>query len=318
MKNFFTSLVLFFVVAAVGLVLAKDAIFKFAVEKAVTGVTGFPTHLDSLKYDLPSTLHIEGLQIDNPPGFTEKIFVRIPEIYVALILPELLQGRGIHLPEVRLNIQEVHLEKNREGISNVQLLSSVGGKGGAPKKPEPARPAGPKKAGPPFLLERLELTIRKVTYEDHSGIVGAAPLNKFAVDLGVEKQVFGNITDPQVLVNLILTKILKEATFGRLLNLRPEDLLNQDFSQYVNEGRQLVGQQTKLLGQQVGNLSGQAQGLLTQSAASQKTQATVRDSVGEAKALLGGTTNTAQQKLSGFLGKLKNLQSGSEASSNTQ
>ena len=311
MKNFFSSLVLFFVVIVVGLVLAKDAIFKFVVEKAVTGVTGFPTHLDSLKYDLPSTLHIEGLQIDNPPGFTEKIFVRIPEIYVALILPELLQGRGIHLPEVRLNIQEVHLEKNRQGISNVQLLSSVGGKGGAQKKPAAApRLAGPKKPGLPFLLERLELTIRKVTYEDHSGIVGAAPVNKLAVDLQVEKQVFGNITDPQILINLILTKVLREATFGRLLNIRPEDLLNQDLSQYVNTGKQLVEQQAKMLG----NVSSQAEGLLTQSAVSQKTQA----AVGEAKTLLGSTTNTAQQKVSGFLDKLKNLQSGSEASSNTR
>ena len=313
MKKFLLSILFLFLAGVTTLFLARNIILKAAVEMGVSRVTGFPTHVDSLKYDLPSTILIEGLEIDNPEGagFNEKIFVRIPEIYAALILPELLQDRGIHLPAVRLNIQEVHLEKNRQGISNVQLLSSVGGKGGAQKKPAPApRPTGPQKPGLPFLLESLELTIRKVTYEDHSGIVGAAPVNKLSVDLEVEKQVFGNITDPKILVNLILTKILKEATFGRLLNLRPEDLLNQDLSQYVNAGKQLVEQQAKFLG----NVSGQAEGLLTQSAVSQKTQA----AVGEAKTFLGGTTNTAQQKVSGFLGKLKNLQSGDEISSKTQ
>ena len=104
---------------------------------------------------------------------------------------------------------------------------------------------------------------------------------------------------------MILAKILKEATFGRLLNLRPEDLLGQDLSQYVNSGRQLVEQQAKL-----------AEGLLTESAVSQKTQAAVRDSVDEAKNLLGDTTTTAQQKLSGFLSKLKSLQ-GDDSSQKT-
>ena len=302
MKKILLFFILLFLTVLVGIVLARDVILKAAVEQAVTGTTGFKTHVDSLHYELPSTLHIEGLGIDNPPGFTEKVFVRIPEIYASVILPELLQGKRVHLPEVRLNIKEVHLEKNPHGISNVQLLSSVGAKGGAKKKTAPtSRPAGEKKPGMPFLLERLELTLRNVTYQDRAGMIGSVPVNKLTMDLRIEKQVFVNITDPRTLVNLILTKVLQEGTLGRLMGLDPRQLLDQDLSQFVSTGKEFVGQQAKMLGQQVENVGG----------------TTLQGSVGEAKTLLGSTTNTAQQKLSGFLGKLKTLQSGDSSSNKT-
>ena len=192
MKKILSFFVLLFFTALVGIIFAKDLILKVAVEQAVTGTTGFKTHVDALHYQFPSTIHMEGLAIDNPPGFTEKVFVRIPEIYASLVLPELLQNKGVHLPEVRLNIKEVHLEKNPQGISNVQLLTSVGAKGGAKKKTAPTtpRPTGEKKPGMPFLLERLELTLRNVTYQDRAGMIGAVPVNKLSMDLRVEKQVF--------------------------------------------------------------------------------------------------------------------------------
>ena len=319
MKKFLFFLITLFLVGVVLVVWAKDFILKAAVERGVAGVTGFQTHVDSLKYDFPSALHIEGLEIDNPEGFSEKIFVHVPEIYVSLVLSDLLGGRGAHLPEVRLNIKEVHLEKNHRGVSNVELLRSVGGRASQqPSARAKEKPKAEEKPPMPFLLERLELTIRNVSYQDRSGIIGVAPVNKLAVDLRVERQVFVNITDPQTLVNLILAKILKEATFGRLLNLSPEKLLGQDLSQFVSTGREFVSQQTKVLGQQVESAGTQVGSLIRDSQVSQKTQASFQESMGEAKTFLGGTASTSQQKLSSFLGKLKALQSADETSGKTQ
>ena len=313
MKKFFISLLGFVLVGSVGVVLAKDWILKVAVEQGVSALTGFPTKVDSLQYDFPSTLRIQGLEIQNPEGFNEKVFANLPEIYVSLVLPELLQGKRIHLREVRLNIQEIHLEKSPQGISNIQLLSSVGGAANAPPpRGQPAAPAQPKGEGKPsmaFLLERLELTIRNVSYQDHSSIVGRVPVNKLAVDLNVEKEVFANIQDPQVLVNLILVKILRGATFGKLLNLNPEQLVGKDLSQVLSSGKEFVGKQAAAITDQAGALTGEAAQWVNQAELSKKAGIVLQDSLGGAKGAVGDTTAAARQKISGFLEKLKSVSS---------
>lgn len=263
----------------VGAVLAKDILLKGILEQSVTGITGFKTKIRGLKYDFPATLLIRDLEIRNPAGFKEPVFTRIPEIYVALVLPELLQGKQVHLKEVRLHLQEVHIEKNAEGVSNVELLSSVGAQQQkAAKKVEP-------KPTMPFWLERLELTIRKVSYEDRSGLLGASPVpSRMAYDMNVEKQVFADIRDPNTLVNLILVKIIEGATLGRLLNLNPEKLLGENFSQVLNSGRAFAERQAQALSGQLTTVGGQI----------------------------------APQKISGFFGKLKSLQPGEETAKETQ
>lgn len=287
MKKFITGIFLILIVGFAGLVLAKDLILKVVMEQAVWGITGFPTKVGSVKYNLPSTLLIKNLEIRNPTGFEEKVFAYLPEIYISLVWPEVLQGKRIHLPEVRLNIQEVHLEKNAQGISNVELLSSVGAKPGQkkPALPTEAKPKEPAEPPMPFLLERLVLTIHKVSYQDRSGIIGRSPVNKLATDLNVDQQIFSNIDSPLVLVNLILMKIIQGTTFGNLLKLDPRQLMNADVSKALESGRAFVGKQAAQLTQELDGVTGQAKDLVN----------------------LGDGTDAARQKLSGLMGKLKSL-----------
>lgn len=306
MKKIFFFLFVVILIGFIGAVFAKDLLLKVALEQAVSRLTGFDTHVGSLRYDFPSTLRVEGVEIRNPRGFESKVFTQIPEIYISLVLPELLQGKGTHLPEVRLNIQEVHIEKNSQGISNVELLSSVGGKS---QQARPAKPAPQEKAESPFLLERFELTLRKVSFEDRSGLIGKAPLPKrLAVDLNVDKQVFTDIRDPQTLVNLILFKILNSATFGRLLNLDPRKLVGEDLSRTLASGKEFLNKQAVVLNEQLGNVAGQAE----------KAEALFQGSIGQTKGLLTDTTSAAKEKASGFLNRLKSFQLKDESSNTAQ
>ena len=102
---------------------------------------------------------IQGLKIKNPPGFEQKVFADVPEIFVSLDLGPLLRGELLHLPEVRLHVQEINIEKNEKGVSNVSLLSAVGGQ--AKKAPPPV----PGKSMP-FMLDRLELFTQAVSLGD--------------------------------------------------------------------------------------------------------------------------------------------------------
>ncbi len=307
------NLLIFLVVIVAVAFLMRNTILKAAIEQGVTSVTGFKTKVDSVKYDFPSTIQIQGLEIQNPAGFKEKVFTSIPEIYADLVFLELVQGKRIHLREVRLSLQEIHIEKNEKGVSNIELLSSVGGsqaKPGGPAKPAPAE----KKPAMPFLLEKLELTIRNVSYEDHSGALGAAPVvpKRVAVDLNVDKELFANIQDPQTLVNLIVVKIVRGATFGNLLNLSPDKLLGENFNAIMSSGQQLIGQQAQALQNQLGSVSNQATSLVNQSQVAQKAGALVDSSMQNAQGALGDSATAAKDKLSGLFGKVKSLQSGEQ------
>lgn len=308
MKKFLGSLLIIVLAAVVFLIVAKDWVLKAAIEQFATRLTGFETKLDDLKYDFPSTLSLKGLEIQNPAGFNQKIFVNIPEIYVSLVFRELVQGKRIHLRKMLLNIQEVNIEKRPDGVSNVELLSSVGGSASKPAAQEPAS-AGEMKAGIPFLLETLELTVRNVSFEDRSGILGAAPVvpKKLSVDLNLQKEVFSDIQDPAVLVNLIVVKILNSATLGRLLNIDPQKLLGENLSGALNTGQLLVTKGAGTLTKELGSAASQASSYVEQAQVSQKADRLLKGSVGGAKDVVGDTTSIVKDQVSGLFGKLKSL-----------
>jgi len=156
---------------------------------------------------------------------------------------------------LRLNLEEIYIEKNRNGVSNISLLKSV-----RPEK-KTAVPAQPKRATP-FYLDSLELTAHHVTYVDYSeqtgmirkGIQGVVPAEiarkRFSVDLNIEKQVFTGINKPDAVVHLILMKVLYGKALGNLkeFGVDPSELVNtfklQDTLKSVKTSGQEVFQQT--------------------------------------------------------------------------
>lgn len=215
MRSFFLALFILILTAGILLFVFREPILKAAVAQAVSSLTGFDTAVRSIElHPREGILHVEGLTILNPEPFEERMFADIPEIHVSIDLGAILKKEKIHLREVRLGLKEVHIEKNARGVSNISLLTSVG-----QAKREKAKPEAEKKPPLPFYLDRLELTVRKVSLSDRSGVVP----KKIAVDMRIEKQVFEGITDPKSIVNLILMKILAESTFANL-GVNPGDI----------------------------------------------------------------------------------------------
>ena len=317
MKEILGFFIFLIVLILAGLVTAygyRDLLLKMGMEQAMTHLTGFKTKVEKLHFDFPAVLEVQGLEIHNPPGFHEEVFASIPEIYIALDLPPLLHGERIHLREVRLHLQEIYLEKNEQGISNVSLLSSV--RGQKETKVETRLP-GEEKKEIPFNLDRLVLTIHQVHYADYSGLVpkglipkGIVPRGilpgkikevfptglvhtgvkgvqeiipseiaqkKISMDLNIEKQVFLDIKDPKALVNLIVAKILYGKTFGNVkeLGVNPNELLNT--LKVQNTVKDVMGSSQELFQQTTG--------LVTQN--------------------VGGAVGGARNQIAGFLSKFK-------------
>ncbi len=284
MKKFFISLFVFIFIlvgALFGAIyFAHDWVLKVVLTTAVQSLTGFHTKIEGLHL-IPEkgSILIEDLVLLNPRRFQERVFADIPEIYLQLDLPALLHKEGIHIPELRLNIQEFNVEKDPKGVSNLSLLKPA-----KKAKTETAQPApAPKKTATPFYLDQLELTIRHVRYNDRSSLVP----KKVSVDLHVDKQIFKGISDPKSIVNVILMKVVTAAPFGNL-GVNPADLENQ-LRNSVNTARQFGGKmlsetQTKLLeqGPDVG-----------------------KKIVDEGTQTISEVGGTAKKELTGLLGKIR-------------
>ncbi len=288
MKNLFKGLIVLLVALVVLIVVAKDWILKSAIETGVTVVTGFKTEVGSLKFEFPSVLQIKNLRILNPQGFEQKIFTEIPEIYASLDFNSLVTGKAIHLGELRFALKEVNVEKNKQGISNVSLLTSAAGKGQAPAAKPKTEKKAPQKAMP-FQLDRFVLTINQVRYADHSSPVPV----KLSANLNVNQEVFQNITDPQALVNLILLKIIKGTTFGNL-GVAPE-LLQNSLTGALSGGQDLLKGTTAQATQLAGEGKQAVEGVL-----------------GGTPGNVANAASSAKKSVTGFLGKMKSTVTSSE------
>ena len=201
-------------------VAAKDAIAKLAFVSAVEGLTGFDTTVGSLHFDFAKALiHLEGLTLLNPPQYEKRVFAEVPEIYFQMDLPALLRKERVHIQELRLSVQELNIEKTPQGVSNISLLTSVKK---SQKKTAAAPPPSAKKKGLPFRLDRLELTMRRVSYNDRSSLVP----KKIGLDVHVQNQVFEGIEDPKSIVNIILMKVMRIAPLENL-GVNPAEIQNQ-------------------------------------------------------------------------------------------
>ena len=188
---------------------AKDWILKQTFVSAVRSLTGFETEIQRIRLDpVKGIVHLEGLRLINPEemGFIGKIFGDAPEIYLEMDLSALLKKESVHFRELRLDVSQLNIEKNRHGVSNVSLLNPV--KRSELKKEEVTLPE--KKM--PFQLDRFELTLRRVSYNDRSGIVP----KKLGVDLHVNRQVFEGITDAKSIIQIIVMKVISASPLANL------------------------------------------------------------------------------------------------------
>lgn len=196
---------------------AKDAIVKISVEKGVEAITGLPLNIKSFRVGIIKTLvGIRNLRLFNPKGYEDKIMLDMPEIYVDYDLPAIFKGK-VHLEEMRINMKEFAVVKNRNGELNLDSLKVVRaqkeGRAPAPEEKEISK-------APEIQIDSLKLKIGKVIYKDYSR--GGNPLVKeFNVNLD-EK--YENITDPYSLVSLIVVKSLMNTTIAGLADFDLQNL----------------------------------------------------------------------------------------------
>lgn len=195
----------------------KDIAIKISVEKGVQLVTGLPLKMSGFRIGIARTLvGIRGLRLFNPNGYPDKIMLSMPEIYVDYNLTPIFKGK-VHLQEMRIDMKELAVIKNRDGNVNLDSLKVVQ----AQKKKKKPQTKG-KGGMPDIQIDKLRLKIGKVVYKDYSR-GGSPSVQEF--DVGVDES-YENIKDPYSLVSLILIKSLAGTTVARLAKIDIKGLQN--------------------------------------------------------------------------------------------
>ncbi len=185
----------------------KDVAIKTAVEKGAEMVTGLRLTMSGFSAGiLRSIVNIRGLKLYNPKGFTDPVMVNMPEIYVAYDLPAILGGT-IHLKEVRINLAEFVVIKNKNGSLNLDSLKALT----AQKQGKPVED----KSGKPMKMkiDLLKLKIGKAVYKDYSGQTPS--IKEFNINID---DTYTNIDNPNTLVSLIVVKALGGTAIANLAN----------------------------------------------------------------------------------------------------
>jgi len=155
--KFLMKIIIGIVIVVAILIFAKNMIAKIAVENGVHMATGLELKVKSFDVSLAKTyIAIEEMRLYNPKGYRDKIMADIPEIYVDYDLPAILKGK-IHVPEIRIHLNEFVVVKNANGELNIDKLKAVE----EGKKKEPAEK--PKKEGKaiPIQIDRIDFFLNR-------------------------------------------------------------------------------------------------------------------------------------------------------------
>jgi len=152
------------VVVSLGITINLDVV-RPAVETAVSTALDRKARITgsvSLKPSLRPTLEIEGVQIDNPEGWTDPVFAAIDLARVQVGIPALLK-KQIDVGEITCEKVTLNLETNKEGLNNWNFSSSEDRE----PEPEAQKTTGPSQIGLQ-ALDKLSLEQIKVRYRDQS------------------------------------------------------------------------------------------------------------------------------------------------------
>lgn len=207
--KFLLRLLVIIVVMILVLVLGRNYILPPIISTGVRAATGLGVRIGSMDIGLVNTyVHINDLQLLNPPGFADPVMVAVPEIKADYVLREFLHNK-VHLQSATFALQEVCIIKNADGTLNIEALRALRNKQHPPaEQPKERKPMA-------LQIDELHVRIGKVTFKDYSG--GGAP-RVSEIPLNIDER-FTNVTDPEALTLVLVAKIMTRAGLGGLLKL---------------------------------------------------------------------------------------------------
>lgn len=210
MAKFVKFISIFVLILMLTVAFFRDTLCRSSIQMAVTKATGLKLSIKHLNLNiLRSSLELQGITLFNPPGFKDQSLAKAKQILIKYDLLDSLRGK-LHLKLLRVDISEVNIIRNKENASNVSGFKKT--KSEVEPKKEIVQTASQttlkevKKdtpTQPKFLIDRLELSLGKVTFIDYQAGIGEPAVIIFTVD---SPCVLKNVTDLDHVINSVSVK----------------------------------------------------------------------------------------------------------------
>ena len=212
MKKIFKP-ILWVVIVVIVLGVAKNGVTQAVLTSAVSGAAHVPARIGSVNLSfISASIRIKNFRLANPAGFSEKQMMDIPQIFIDFDPKALFKGQA-HFEEVRLDLKELVVVKNKEGKLNVDAVKpSAKDKKQSEEKAKAASGGKP----PKLHIDKLVLSIGQVVYKDYSG-GGEPQIQSFNID--IKDREYDNIDNPQQIVSLVMFEELTRTSLSALANL---------------------------------------------------------------------------------------------------
>jgi uncharacterized protein involved in outer membrane biogenesis len=232
MKKTVKFLIVFVIILFAISLIGKNFIIKAAVKGGIKSVTGLQMDIEKMEVGILNTqIGINEIKLHNPPDFPEGVMIYLPEIYVNYALDAFISGT-VHLEEVRIDLKELIVIKDRDGRLNLNALNVA-------KKEKGEKESG-KKEKSEIRIDELDLKIGEVVYKDFSLVSDPKPV-KYNVNL---HEKFHNITDLDEMGKLILVKALLKTNIAGLANF-DIDFLQSGISESLTKATDISKPVTK-------------------------------------------------------------------------
>lgn len=201
-------------VVLVVLVLTKNIILKFAVEKGVAAATGLQLEIGEFDLGIKDThIGIKDLNLLNPEGYAleDRVMFNSHDVFVNYNLQAILKGK-IHLEEIRLDLNELMIVRDVQGEFNFNVLMPAK-KETTSDKPDPTEvpeEKGEAKAVD-FQIDRLLVRIGKIVYKDYS-VEGEPMIKEYQVNF---YETFENISNVQDVFAVVIQKVLAKTALAK-------------------------------------------------------------------------------------------------------
>lgn len=210
--------------------------------RVISNAVGTPVAIH--KFHLrPTEVGIFGLAIKNPSGFKEPMLAFVPEIFVRYDLMSFFKKK-VHIREIRLNLDQITIEKNRAGAVNVMQITARKGmeKRSAGRKP-PTPPekknlvTAKKKESMDVQIDQLILNLGRARYADYS--MGEPPrVTEYSLEM--RNIPIHDLSDPAQIIEQIVFRVLQKMGL-KTLGVDLGDFQNSLESQISDKLNQIKG-----------------------------------------------------------------------------
>ena len=218
------------------LVFFKNTIVQSALGAAISKIARVPVSIGRTDVRLlASYINLGNIKVYNPHGFPERLMLDAPQILIDFDPGPLWKGQA-HFQEVRLNVKEIVVIKNRQGKLNINAMKPTQEENRRQMEKKEKQKQGAGKA-PRIQIDKFYLTIGRVVYKDYTA--GTNPsIQEF--NINIQDRLYTNIDNPAGIASLIMFEALTRTTLSKLGDL-DIGLFKDGATGAFNEGMGLLG-----------------------------------------------------------------------------